>query len=95
MTIDDKEFRECVYDLLCGQVDMQTHPVPLGYIVNSAFTDGAPCDILYDQMLDAYSRISPDQNDPDVEVIINNLLEIQRHIALKMFQYGVHFARLE
>ncbi len=49
-------------------------------------------------MLDAYSnlcrRLNATQwNDADVEVIINELLHICRHISLKMFDYGVMFGR--
>lgn len=34
----------------------------------------------------------PDTEDRDVEIIINNLLDIGRHLSLKMYDYGYFFA---
>ena len=61
--------------------------------VENIYAPGGPCDRNYCAMLEAYERLCRRLNrrddDPDVEIIINSLLENQRIIALKMFEYGV------
>jgi hypothetical protein len=58
--------------------------------VENQFADGMECDILYGQMLEAYGRLrdrmGTEDEDPDVEIIISNLLRIQRLLCLKMFE---------
>ena len=65
--------------------------------VENLFFSGSPCDLNYKQMLCAYKRLCHRLNqvneDPDVEIIINALLENQRIIALKMYEYGVKKSR--
>ena len=61
------------------------------------YEEGKPCYELYAGMHDAYERIchrlgKPDTEDRDVEIIINNLLDIGRHLSLKMYDYGYFFA---
>ena len=61
--------------------------------VENLFAPGSACDQNYNRMLCAYERLCRRLNrrddDPDVEIIINSLLENQRMIALKMYEYGV------
>ena len=65
--------------------------------VENLFTSGSPCDLNYTQMTNAYKRLCHHLNqaseDPDVEIIINALLENQRLIALKMYEYGAKKSR--
>ncbi len=73
------EFEDIYYSLL---VEMRTpHAVP-----------GGECDRLYNEAMDAYERLCARLNkpgeDPDVEVVINNLLSIQRILCEKTFHYG-------
>ena len=60
--------------------------------VENLFFSGSACDQNYIRMLEAYERLrkrmNKQEDDPDVETIINSLLENQRLIALKMFEYG-------
>ena len=65
--------------------------------VENEYEEGKPCYELYVGMHDAYERIchrlgKPDTEDRDVEIIINNLLDIGRHLSLKMYDYGYFFA---
>ena len=60
--------------------------------VEDAFAPGSPCDVLYDQAMDAYERLCQrlgvEDEDADVEIILNNLLQIQDILCQKMFAYG-------
>ncbi len=53
----------------------------------------------YARVLGAYrqlcDRLQSEVEDGDAEIILNEMNAIARHIALKMFQYGVFFARRE
>ncbi len=98
MNIDSKEFREIIYEIANGEYNLSGYPIPEGKYVENQFAEGAPCWRWYGEMLDAYERIcermgNRQGEDRDVEVIINSLLDIARHMALKMFEYGVFFAR--
>ncbi len=66
-------------------------------MIANVFVEGSYCDRTYQQMLDAYSSIcrrlnQGEWNDPDVEVIINSLLSIGKHLSLEMFDYGMLLA---
>ena len=60
--------------------------------VEDAFADGMPCQILYEDVLAAYSRIrarlNVEEEDEDVEIIINSFLQMQRILCCQMFIYG-------
>lgn len=60
--------------------------------VQNAFTPGSPCEKAYSHMQDAYARLCKRlgvaDEDPDVEVVIDSLLEIQRELCREMFLCG-------
>ncbi len=98
MTVHDSEFRELVYDLLCGEYNLRDYPVPESTFVENEFIVGGICDVLYAEMSEAYDRLClrlgvEGEEDKDVEIIIDNLRTIGRHTALKMFEYGVFLHR--
>lgn len=98
--VDDVEFREEVFDLLNGNINLKEYPVVESEYVKSEFFAGSYCAGAYENMLAAYSRICQRLNveewdDPDVECIIDMLMDIGKYLALKMFEYGVFFARQE
>ncbi len=100
MNIYDATFQEQVFDLVTGNHDLTRYPVSGAEYVKSEFEEGSYCFIAYQQMLDAYSSIcerlqAEEWNDKDVEVIIGNLLSIGKHLSMKMFAYGVFFAKRE
>ncbi len=97
MTAND--FREHIYNLVCGNYDLQSNQLIEASIVKNEFAEGSDCATAYSQMLDAYSRIcqrlaATEWDDPDVEIIINELMHIGHQVALKMFDYGYLFGRL-
>ena len=63
--------------------------------VEDVFAEGSECMALYDQMLEAYERLRARlgvvNEDPDVEIIIDNLLRIERIVSYKMYEYGLRF----
>ena len=77
-----------VYETLTGHA-LPQHAIPG---IENAFADGSECATLYDQVMDAYERLRErlgvSNEDPDVEIIIGNLMRIERLIACKMFCYG-------
>ena len=64
--------------------------------VENAFAEGSLCDRLYREVYQANLRLckclGQAEADRDVETIINNLLEINKQIGLKMYHYGQKFA---
>ena len=79
---------EAVYDTLLGEL-VDGAGVPG---VENIYAPGGLCDRNYCAMLEAYGRLCRRLNrkddDPDVEIIIDALLDNQRIIAMKMFEYG-------
>ena len=100
MNINTTEFQERIYDLICGNLDLNTAFVPESAIVKSEFEDGGDCAEAYGRMLDAYSRLcerlgTKEWEDADVEVVIRELIGIGKHLSMKMFAYGVLFGSRE
>lgn len=67
--------------------------------IQNEYEEGKLCNRLYSEMRDAYDRIcarlgKPDQEDRDVEIIIDSLLDIGKHLSMKMYDYGFFFSTL-
>ncbi len=96
MKKEEAAFREHIYNLVCGNLNLEIGFVPESDVVKNEFAEGSPCALSYGRMLDAYSRLCTrlgvqEWEDADVEVIINELLEIGRQIGMKMFDYGMYY----
>lgn len=82
-----------VYDSLWGSLK-EEYRVP--WVENAAET-GSYCMNKYGEMLGAYWRLARRANgtdeDGDGEIMINSLLDIQEYLCLKMFEYGVLYAK--
>ena len=74
---------ELVYESLIGELVDPIKDVP------NAFEPGSYCETRYRQVLEAYERLrgrlGVADEDPDVEIIIDSLLEIQRKLCMEMF----------
>ena len=74
---------ELVYESLIGELVDPIKDVP------NAFEPGGYCETRYRQVLEAYERLrgrlGVADEDPDVEIIIDSLLEIQRKLCMEMF----------
>ena len=77
-----------IYDSLWGGA-MEPFRIPW---VEDATAEGSYCMECYERMLGAnerlVARLGQVNEDEDVEIIINSLLDIQRELCLKMFEYG-------
>ena len=82
------DFAQQVYDTLCGNL-IESAQVPG---VEDLFADGTVCSEAYCHMLAAKERLAErlqQQNeDPDIEIIVDELLKICHTVGLKMFEYG-------
>lgn len=65
--------------------------------VENLFEEGSMCEDLYNETLAAYerlrNRLGVANEDCDVEIIINSLMTIEQVISMKMFEYGMKFAK--
>lgn len=79
---------DLVYDTLLGEIH-DSDAVPG---MENAYEDGCECDRLYNDMLEAYlrlcNRLGVQDDDIDADIIIGNLMRIQRILCEKMFYYG-------
>ena len=86
-----EELRERVYYSLLGQYE-KGYELPG---IENLFATEGECAMLYGAVLDAYGRLCGRlgvvDEDADVEIIISNLLDIQKKLCLKMFDYGQRF----
>jgi hypothetical protein len=79
---------EDIYYTLCGEV-CEEYAVPG---IENVYAEGAVCDVRYSEMSEAYERLRHRlgviDEDEDVEIIINNLMDIQRILCERMYHYG-------
>ncbi len=64
--------------------------------VEDAFKEGSICARAYEEMRGAYERLcdrlGAKNEDPDLDIIINKLEEIQKELCRRMFLYGARSA---
>ena len=79
---------EQIYGTLLGEL-LPEYAVPG---IEDAFAPGSFCDKKYAEMRDAYQRLclrlGVREEDPDLEIMVNSLTDIQHHIAGEMFRLG-------
>ena len=90
---DKMDLAEQVYDSLLGMLQPE---YALDWVEN-IFTEGSAYNRLYGDVRKAYERLcvrlgTVDEDD-DVEIIINAMLDNERIVALKMFEYGVVYGK--
>ena len=84
------DFKEYIYSSLLG---LLTEPHSE---VEDLFTEGKKCEMLYTKVYDACQRLYErlgNFEDEDVEIIVNAMSEIQKEVALKMYEYGAKFKK--
>ncbi len=96
MDSNNVDFGEHIFDLLCGNLILDEGFVPQSDVVQNEFAEGSSCAAAYSRMLEAYSRVCQrlgvaEWEDADVEIIVNELLGIGKHLALKMYSYGLFY----
>lgn len=93
MQMDHIKMKELVYEVLCGESDLEALSLE-NCVIQNEFAEGSLCAEAYNRMLAAYSRLCTrleceEWNDEDIEIIISELRKIGRHLALTMFDYGL------
>lgn len=68
------------------------------HFVENVFSEGSVCAEAYREVYAAGERLCRRLgvqfgDDVDVEAIVDNMMEIQREIGLKMYEYGWYFAK--
>lgn len=79
---------ESIYETLLGE---RLDPCPG---IANAFSEGSHCAELYEEIYLANQRLCDrlaTQEDPDVELLINNFFEIMHDVSIRMFRYGQRF----
>ncbi len=91
-----EEFKQMVYDLMNGFLNLDVCTASEKELVADEFAAGSKCDQLYEEVFEANRRICQRlgvEEDKDVEIIIRNLLNIGAHLGMKMYDYGAYFSQ--
>jgi len=95
MDIRDPKYKQLVYDLLVGTLDLERYPITGSELVENLYADGSYCDKLYSDAYNAKLRITERfgvEEDKDTEIIFSRLTEIAQYMSMKMYDYGVFFS---
>lgn len=96
MEASSEAFKQRIFDLMNGSLDLESYPVSESEIVKNEFEKGKICERLYREVYDANRRICEKlkvEEDSDVELIIRNLLELGEYQSMKMYDYGRIFCK--
>lgn len=93
----DNEFKQLIYDLMNGSLDLENNTIEESRYVENEFSEGKVCQTAYSEILDAYQRICErlggGEEDIDIEVIMNNFNTIMKHLCMNMYDYGCFFSQ--
>lgn len=95
MDANNLEFKELIYYLMIGAIDLDKFPYKESDEVVNEYSSDKECEKAYDQVYNAKCRICErfkTDEDEDVECIISNLSLITRHLCMKMYEYGGYYA---
>lgn len=95
MSNDTEKFKEKIYHLMIGAFDLEHNPIQGSQHVANEYEKGKYCEKAYEEIFNANRRICERlgvNEDKDVELIINNLIDIGKHLSMKMYDYGVFFS---
>lgn len=74
-----------------GLYDMKQFTGKEGRFIESEFEEGKYCQLRYQEVYEAARRICERldvDEDEDIEKIIDSLLDMQRYLCIKMYDYG-------
>ena len=93
----ENEFKQLIYDLMNGSLDLENNAIEESKYVEDEFSEGKVCQTAYAEILDAYQRICErlkvGEEDKDIEVIMNNFNTIMEHLCMKMYDYCCFFSQ--
>lgn len=100
MERNSQKFKQLVYDLMNGSLNLKDYPVEESRYVENEYEEGKFCEETYSKIFDLNRKLCErlgigDGEDKDVEDMINYLFDIQRHMCMKMYEYGWLFAKIE
>ena len=90
------EWKDVVYELMNGNFDLERFPMEESNYIENEFEAGSYCDQIYEELYKAKQRIYKRMGkvqDNDIELIILDMLQICRHLSMKMYDYGEAFAQ--
>lgn len=93
----DTELRQLVFHLMNGSFNLEDFPVPESKYVMNEYAEGQKCSLLYGEAYRIKQNLSSRLNspeDPEVERLMDLLLDIGEHMSMKMFDYGWFFAKI-
>lgn len=89
-------FRDLIYDLMNGFVDLDEETVPESQYVANEYAEGKICERLYSEVYNMkqhlFTRLRSDDDD-ELEQLVDRLCEIEGIVSRKMFDYGWFFAK--
>jgi hypothetical protein len=88
----EKDRKERIFGLMNGWYNLEGTFIPESSMVENEFDDGKPCAVLYQEVFDANRRLCERlgvDEDKDIEHLINNMQDIAKILAMKMFDYGM------
>ena len=87
---------ENVYEAVLGAYADEADYVIQNVRIQNEFEEGKTCCEAYKRVYDANRRLCERlgvDEDPDVEMIIDDMLDITRIVAQRMFQYGAVYEK--
>lgn len=94
MYTSSERLKQQVYDLMSGLYDTDQFAGKEARFIESEFEDGKYCQEKYQEVYDASRRLCERLGvdaDDDIEKIIASLLDMQRYLCGKMYDYGCMF----
>jgi hypothetical protein len=88
----EKDRKERIFGLMNGWYELEGTFIPESSMVENEFADGKPCAALYQEVFNANRRLCDRlgvDEDKDIEHLINNMQDIAKILAMKMFDYGM------
>ncbi|MCD8018964.1 MAG: hypothetical protein LUF92_05080 [Clostridiales bacterium] len=89
------EYRELVYDLMNGLINLDRNPVPESRYVENEYAERMECETLYAEAqkikFHLFKRLGSD-DDIELERMVDCLCEIGNLMSRRMFDYGWLFA---
>jgi hypothetical protein len=88
----EKDRKERIFGLMNGWYELEGTFIPESSMVENEFADGKPCAALYQEVFNANRRLCDRlgvDEDKDIEHLINNMQDIAKILAMKMFDYGI------
>ena len=90
------EFRDMIYNLMTGSIDLDIDPVPESQYVVNEYAEGRDCEKLYERayyIKQHLFRRLRSEDDEELEQLVNCLCDIEHILSCKMFDYGWFFAK--